>query len=800
MKFGKKFREGMTVEWEDQYVTFDVLRNRLLNYERMKEQVSAMKQEGEDIIIEMSTEDALSGPQSPEDNSNDEANGDCVLLKTKMANEEQNFWVGFDMNMEKVDLFYCERMKESAKFLQEFMTRLVAFDLLKEDPKNERKGKLAQIIRSIENHEKKGISKVLKYDEEDDEKKEREKEQRENLKIAAKMFQETENVGSEIDTIDQTEAKLKREKTRRMTSADKSELRQRSVSMSSDYSTTFSTMSHETEDDSGSSDAPENKTDSGSKNEKGEINGVVILSPPIPPKHSEISRRKKNKMKIAAEEFYRGLLLLQNFCSLNNEAFVKLVKKSDKVTGCKRRKTVERTNLGSTKFFRMVELNALIVETKQLFEKSFHGENKLDRFKTTLYDISPVSSWRLGVLIGGLIMLLVLMIVRVVSYVLEIKVDTVDSSTRVLTENEVFCVLRITRIVLLISTLEFFWGVDMFVYRKARINYHFIFDMNNYKYSFLDGLQGGIQEWFFCVLCIYGMLLCLSPPTGFVFLNKIPYWVFTLINVLLAFLIFFIQQIRHPWLIKTISRIVCAPFKRVYFKDFWLADQMTSIAPAFSDIMFFVLFFFYGFVNFAYDKNGRHAEFTGVEMMKYSKYFTPIISCLPPLFRFLQCFRSARDSGNKYQYANAGKYFTSILNAIGGGIRDVKKDITVPIYAGLNTINSLYSGSWDILMDWGLMQKSYNFLRKKTMYPKIVYPFAIVFDITLRFAWVLNLVVIYCNWFDNQIVVKESISVLLAIIEVVRRGVWNIFRVEFEMTNNMDKFRATKEIPLPVPD
>ena len=43
-------------------------------------------------------------------------------------------------------------------------------------------------------------------------------------------------------------------------------------------------------------------------------------------------------------------------------------------------------------------------------------------------------------------------------------------------------------------------------------------------------------------------------------------------------------------------------------------------------------------------------------------------------------------------------------------------------------------------------------------------------------------------------------KVVLAVLEVCRRGMWNIFRVEFEQTSNMDKFRATKEIPLPLPD
>jgi hypothetical protein len=38
----------------------------------------------------------------------------------------------------------------------------------------------------------------------------------------------------------------------------------------------------------------------------------------------------------------------------------------------------------------------------------------------------------------------------------------------------------------------------------------------------------------------------------------------------------------------------------------------------------------------------------------------------------------------------------------------------------------------------------------------------------------------------------------LAAVEIVRRAQWNIFRVENEQINNVGKFRAVKEIPIPL--
>lgn len=45
---------------------------------------------------------------------------------------------------------------------------------------------------------------------------------------------------------------------------------------------------------------------------------------------------------------------------------------------------------------------------------------------------------------------------------------------------------------------------------------------------------------------------------------------------------------------------------------------------------------------------------------------------------------------------------------------------------------------------------------------------------------------------ENQIVLF-----LIAVIEIVRRFIWNIFRLENEHLNNCGQFRAVRDIPLP---
>ncbi|EMD47036.1 hypothetical protein KM1_020690 [Entamoeba histolytica HM-3:IMSS] len=799
MKFAQKFNEGMTVEWEDQYVDYNLLCRKLNSIQTLKNQLGDMQHEVEDIVIEMSDEsnsakeDNSTEPQSPGGQFCEEGGeGDYTMLTTKIATEEQNFWKEFDFNIEKIDVFYCDRLKESCRFINDFYDRLMAFGLV--DPKQHKKEKFQPIYKQLVAHEKKGIKKVLKYNNGDSENsRENKRNQRKSLKIAASMFQETEEVGGSLDVIDLAASTLKHARSRRGTIS-----REGSFNSSDSKKKGSSTISSEEDSTDSTVKTNEGSEEGGNSDNNEGICEEDLLD--LEKEHSEISRRKRNKLRTAAEEYYRGLLLMQNFCSLNNEAIIKILKKSDKITGYDRMETIKDEILESTKFYKMVELKILIEETEKLFQDAFHETNRLNQFKINSQDINPMRYWRIGVLFGGTIYVIILLIIKIISYYRSIKqsddqlLNTL--SIKKLTEKEIISIINMTRAFLLFSLLQIYWGIDMYIYRRVRINYPFIFDMQKRKYNYIHAIESGITQILLTTTCLYCMMVCLSPPYGFEFLNNIPYWIFPLINVLILTIVFIIKQIRHSWVIKVIFRIISAPWKKVYFKDFWMADQMTSISPFFSDYIFCITFFIVGWIT----NNDSNSEFGGVKMLDYTKFINPIFSCIPPMFRFLQCFRSARDSGNMYQLANAGKYFVSICNGIGGGIRSLYKTVTVPIYIFINLCNSIYSGTWDILMDWGLMRKKYNFLRKKTLYYKWIYPIAIAIDITLRFGWTINIILLYVNWFDENKIVKECIVVVISIIEVTRRGIWNVFRVEFEMTNNMDKFRATKEIPLPVPD
>ncbi|OMO71881.1 hypothetical protein COLO4_27988 [Corchorus olitorius] len=42
-----------------------------------------------------------------------------------------------------------------------------------------------------------------------------------------------------------------------------------------------------------------------------------------------------------------------------------------------------------------------------------------------------------------------------------------------------------------------------------------------------------------------------------------------------------------------------------------------------------------------------------------------------------------------------------------------------------------------------------------------------------------------------------AITTVISCLEIIRRGIWNFFRIENEHLNNVGKYRAFKSVPLP---
>jgi hypothetical protein len=93
------------------------------------------------------------------------------------------------------------------------------------------------------------------------------------------------------------------------------------------------------------------------------------------------------------------------------------------------------------------------------------------------------------------------------------------------------------------------------------------------------------------------------------------------------------------------------------------------------------------------------------------------------------------------------------------------------------SINSIYCIYWDIVNDWSLSPTA---LRPTLAYRKHrwIYYAAMIEDMIFRFVWVGY--VIFPR--DYQVQHSSLISFMIAMLEIVRRGIWVSFRRSSELT------------------
>ncbi|KAI8341090.1 EXS family-domain-containing protein, partial [Chlamydoabsidia padenii] len=227
-------------------------------------------------------------------------------------------------------------------------------------------------------------------------------------------------------------------------------------------------------------------------------------------------------------------------------------------------------------------------------------------------------------------------------------------------------------------------------------------------------------------------------------------------------------------------RIALAGLLPVEFRDFFIADELNSMA--FSFWMGVYLFCVYGW----------HWNDLDTHCNVPKMWVTPLLASLPPLWRGLQCLRRYYDSKEKHHLVNGLKYVTSIMATLIAGVRRITPSPGVEvIWILVSIVNSSYTSIWDIKMDWGLLDvDSTNFLlRDDLVFYKWTYYAAIPLNIALRFSWAINKAGLA---YHSQIITFGT-----AILEVIRRIIWNFFRLENEHLNNCGNYHAIKEIPLP---
>ncbi|KAM9844894.1 xenotropic and polytropic retrovirus receptor 1 homolog isoform 2-T2 [Aulostomus maculatus] len=500
--------------------------------------------------------------------------------------------------------------------------------------------------------------------------------------------------------------------------------------------------------------------------------------------------RNIKDLQLAFSEFYLSLILLQNYQNLNFTGFRKILKKHDKILETSRGAHWRVAHVEVAPFYTCKKITQLISETEALVTTELEGGDRQRAMKRLrvppLGAAQPAPAWttfRVGLYCG---VFLVLMVTVVITAVMFPKAN-------------VWPMIRIYRGGFLLIEFLFLLGINTYGWRQAGVNHVLIFELNprnNLSHQHLFEIAGLLG-----VLWCVSLLSCLFSKSIPVPMQANP---LALYGFFLLFLINPFKTCYYKsrfWLLKLLFRVVTAPFHRVGFADFWLADQLNSLVVVLMDLEYMICFYSF---ELDWKEHDGLISSNGKEVCNsYSYGVRAVIQCLPAWFRFVQCLRRYRDTKRAFPHlVNAGKYSTSFFVVTFSALYSTHKaepyddaKIFFYLYISCLIVSSCYTLVWDLKMDWGLLDRNAGentFLREEIVYPhKAYYYSAIVEDVLLRFSWTLTITLGALSGFHG---ISDILATILAPMEVFRRFVWNFFRLENEHLNNCGEFRAVRDI------
>ncbi|KAK9107501.1 hypothetical protein Syun_023512 [Stephania yunnanensis] len=495
-------------------------------------------------------------------------------------------------------------------------------------------------------------------------------------------------------------------------------------------------------------------------------------------------RKVEEQLRRAFVEFYQKLLLLKNYSFLNISAYSKIMKKYDKVSSRNAARSyldmVDKSYIGSSD-----EVNGLIERVESTFIKHFSNSNRskgMNILRPKAKREKHIITFSLGFFTGCAVALLVALVLVIHLW----KIFRKEGYGQYM--ETMFPLYSLFAFIVLHIVM---YAANIYFWRRYRVNYPFIF-------GFKQGTELGYREVFLlssglATLALASVLANLDMEMdertkdykAITELIPLALVAFVLLVTFCPFNI--VYRSSRFFLIGCAFHCIAAPLYKVTLPDFFLADQTTSQVQALRSLEFYICY--YGWGDFKSRQN------TCKSSDVYTTFYY-IIAALPYWSRLLQCLRRLFEEKDPMQGYNALKYFSTVVAVLMRTAYSLRKGSFLWMMALVTSIvATIFSTYWDIIIDWGLMQRNSKnkWLRDKLILPHgSVYFVAIVLNILLRLAWlqtVLNFQVSFLH--------RQTLITIVASLEIVRRGIWNFFRLENEHLNNVGKYRAFKSVPLP---
>lgn len=351
----------------------------------------------------------------------------------------------------------------------------------------------------------------------------------------------------------------------------------------------------------------------------------------------------------------------------------------------------------------------------------------------------------------------------------------------------------------------FLLGVDVYVWDRYNINFRRVFDIQRTMTS--SAYQIMRRAFGFLALWIVVFSYCALSNTQFfesaVILNKVTSMYVAPVVWLVFFLYMLFPSTRvfnyegRMMFFQQIWDVVCGPFGRITTRTSWAMTQLLSFLIVLKDLLYTVCY-----MRTVYDVGTISNNCFGADY-KLKEF----------LVIFVICTWKNIFGVNKFIYLHRDRHKMSeeeFKKKRLGGIRGMSKGLIMTIIAIISFNLKKWPQMWwvwfcatwmltfwsyrdDLVDDWGFLQTK-DGLRSKLAYPKRrYYYFAVVFNLVLRLAWVVNLSPAVLT----TTLSKNVIGLVLIILESLRSTVWNFFKIEFDHLKYQGNFNFINSYTFP---
>ncbi|CAL5983416.1 EXS_family protein [Hexamita inflata] len=392
--------------------------------------------------------------------------------------------------------------------------------------------------------------------------------------------------------------------------------------------------------------------------------------------------------------------------------------------------------------------------------------------------------------IGGLIFVLLLILVNIIVYTQTQEIIEINRTQQLAIRTH-----------LVIALMIYGFGFVIKTFHKLRINYAFIFQIPSgvIQLSYRSLLRMGAIQFVVVIISIICCLLCCIKKNSSI--NIFGYELLKLIQLLTPTI----------WLIvpvATLIIIILINLTKNAKKQSIFKYALLIIFKMFTPWRQKVEFPFFFFCNFANSsKKTLRDIFLIITCNKLPDYLQYIIQNIFNMIRALQSYLRFRENNKFYSQGwNMIKYIISLIPSL-NIIKAIKQNQTAhKVLIGFKSIECIYKLYWDTFEDWGLFTggssaKKFKNVQNKWAYGKYVrrptqlplLPIILIqcYDYLARTIWILGNIPQFQYFTQNY-----WYRVVLQIIEVIRRLLWMILRMDNQQCTNAEAYAATSYIPL----